>query len=83
MSGYRTEEFTITITYTTNGERVNRITGSRSGGGLLSTEVLVKYLKQFCGLDLVPMKINSYDLSRVISKSVTEYLEEVRHEIQP
>lgn len=82
MGKWRTETLEMSITFTTNGEVVNRITGSRSGyegGGDMkclpgSSEVLIAYLEQFCGKRIEPL--DKQGLIRAIENTVNNYLKE-------
>lgn len=79
MGRFREQEFTIKISYTTDGETVNRITGANMGGTPLSNEILIEYLRQFGGVNLVPLKLNTLSLSRDITDLVSRYLKNARN----
>ncbi len=80
MSQFREKEFSITISYTTDGETVNRITGSRQDGTMLSKEILIEYLRQFCNVNLVPLNMNYNALQRDIIEVVENHLKNARRE---
>lgn len=67
MGRFREEQSEIRITYTTDGEVVNRITGSQ---GNMDKQVLIAYLEQFCGVKVQNINKQSllYDLTNVIEK---------------
>lgn len=71
MPRFREQTMTISISYTTDGEIINRITSS-SSDGTNATEVLTAYLEQFGGLKIQP--VNKAELRRDIEAVVDKHL---------
>lgn len=72
MPRFRSETASIEITYTTDGEVINRITGSRSDPKM-TKEVLIAYLEQFCGVKIQPVDKGALteDINDVIRKHLS------------
>lgn len=73
MSGFKTEEIKLSITYTTNGKVVNKIKSASNGCGSVGLkQVLVAYLEQFC--DMKVQKVDKNEFRRELDLVVNKYL---------
>lgn len=71
MPRFKSETMQISITYTTDGEVINRITGS--SGGLKAKEVMIAYLEQFGGMKIQPVDKSALrrDIEAVVDKHLS------------
>jgi len=77
----RTQTMEFSVTYTTDGEIVNRVTGSHHGlkdnSNMLKSpseeKVMIAYLEQFAGLKI--QKVDKQSMKRELENVIDKYLD--------